>query len=103
MLFEMDTLYAELARLFVEGLPAAQRSPEITAQFKELAVAKYLQICEKRKSLNNAPEPVLSLEIHDAAEQQVELVIYRGYQEYIHQYPKLQRALAKTSLQLREV
>ena len=103
VLFEMDTLYAELARLFVEGLPAAQRSPEITAQFKELAVAKYLQICEKRKSLNNAPEPVLSLEIHDAAEQQVELVIYRGYQEYIHQYPKLQRALAKTSLQLREV
>ena len=103
MLFEMDTLYAELAGLFVEGLAAAQRSPEIKTQFNELAVAKYLQICEKRKSLSNAPEPVLSLEIPDGAEQQMELVIYRGYQEYIHQYPKLQRFLAKTSLQLREV
>lgn len=66
-------------------------------------MAKYLRICEKRKSSNKAPEAVLSLEIHDEDDQQVELVIYRGYQKYIHHYPKLQRYLAKTALRLREV
>ena len=103
VLFEIDSLYAELARLFVERLPAAQRSPEGITQLREAAVAKYLEICEKRKSSKNPPDAVLSLEIHEGAEQQVELVIYRGSQEYIHQYPKLQRYLAKTSLKLRAV
>jgi len=43
------------------------------------------------------------VEIHDGAERKVEVVIHKGYQEYIHHYPKLQRYLAKTSMKFREV
>lgn len=103
VLFEIDSLYSDLARLFMEGPPATQRSPESTVQLRGEAVATYLKICEKRKSTNNAPDAVLSLEIQDGPEQQVELVIHRGYQEYIHHYPKLQRYLSRTSLKLREI
>lgn len=103
VLFEIDSLYSELARLFVERPAVALRSPESTSQLSEAAVAMYLKICDKRKSSNIAADAVLCLEIHDGPEQQVELVIHRGYKEYLHQYPKLQRYLAKTSLKLREI
>lgn len=101
--FEIDTLYVDLAHIFVERAPAAQLNPEESARLRAASVEKYLKICDIRKSSGKTYEPVLSLEIHDGAEKQVELVIYRGYQAYIHQYPKLQRYLNKTSLKLREV
>lgn len=99
----IDTLYAELAKLFNERPPAVLGSAEATAQFREDAIAKYLSICEARKASANRHEPVLSVEIHDGAERKVEVVIHKGYQEYIHHYPKLQRYLAKTSMKFREV
>lgn len=102
-LLEIDTLYAELAKLFNERPSAVLGSPEASAQYREATVAKYLRICEVRNSSDKKPPPVLSLEFPDGADRKVEVVIYRGYQEYIHQYPKLQRYLAKTSLKLREV
>ena len=72
-------------------------------QFREVAIAKYLKICELRKSAGNKHEPVLSLEIHDGEQPTVEVVIYRGYRAYIHQYPKLQRYLANSAMKLRQV
>lgn len=101
--FEIDTLYVALLRMFVERADAGQLTAEQSAQLREASVTKYLKICELRKSSGNTHEPVLSLEIHDGAEKQVELVIYRGYRAYIHQYPKLQRYLTKTPMNLREV
>ena len=100
---EIDTLYAELAKLFNERPPAAIGSPALQKKFREVAIAKYLKICEIRKSSGNKHEPVLSLEIQDGDQPKVEVVIYRGYQSYIHQYPKLQRYLAKSAMKLREV
>lgn len=101
--FEIDTLYVALARLFVERADAVRLTPEKSAQMREASVDKYLKICDIRKSSGKTHEPVLSLKIHDGAEKEVELVIYRGYKDYIHLYPKLQRYLVNTSLKLREV
>ena len=100
---EVDTLYVELAKLFNERPPAAIGSPALQKKFREVAIAKYLKICEIRKSSGNKHEPVLSLEIQDGDQPKVEVVIYRGYKSYIHQYPKLQRYLAKSAMKLREV
>lgn len=100
---DIDTLYSELAKLYNERPPAVLGTAKATEQYSEDAIAKYLRICEVRKSSGNRHEPVLSVEIHDGVERKVEVVIHKGYQEYIHQYPKLQRYLAKTSLKLREV
>lgn len=100
---EIDTLYAELAKLFNERPPIVLGNTEATTRFREDVLAKYLRICEVRKSSGNKHQPVLSLEISEGEERKVEVVIYRGYEEYIHQYPKLQRYLAKTSLKIREV
>lgn len=101
--FEIDTLYVALARIFVERADAVRLTPEKSAQMREASVEKYLKICDIRKSSGKTHEPVLSLEIHGGAEKQVELVIHRGYKDYIHLYPKLQRYLVNTSLKLREV
>lgn len=100
---EIDTHYVELAKLFNERPPAAIGSPALQKKFREAAIAKYLKICEIRKSSGNKHEPVLSLEIQDGDQPKVEVVIYRGYKSYIHQYPKLQRYLAKSAMKLREV
>lgn len=99
----IDTLYVDLARFYVKGAVAAKLNPEKSAHWRAVSVEKYLKICEIRKSSGKNHEPVLSLEIHDGAEKQVELVIYRGYRAYIQHYPKLQRYLETTSLKLREV
>ena len=99
----IDMLYVELAKLFNERPPAAFGSSALQTQFREAAVAKYLKICEHRKYSGNKYEPVLSLEIHDGEPPKVEVVIYRGFRGYIHQYPKLQRYLANSAMKLRQV
>lgn len=78
-------------------------SSALLKNFREAAVAQYLKICEHRKTSGNKHEPVLSLEIHDGEQPIVEVVIYRGFRGYIHQYPKLQRYIAQTAMKLREV
>ena len=100
---EIDTLYVELAKLFNERPPADLGLHDRQMQFREAAIAKYLKICELRKSAGNKHEPVLSLEIHDGEQPTVEVVIYGGYRAYIHQYPKLQRYLANSAMKLRQV
>lgn len=100
---EIDTLYVELAKLFNGQPPATSGSGAFQIQFREAAIAKYLKICELRKSGGNKHDPVLSLEIHEGEQPKMEVVIYRGYRAYIHQYPKLQRYLANTATKLREV
>lgn len=100
---ELDTLYVELAKLFNERPPADLGLHNRQKQFREAAIAQYLKVCELRKSAGNKHEPVLSLEIHDGEQPTVEVVIYRGYRAYIHQYPKLQRYLANSAMKLRQV
>ena len=100
---EIDTLYVEIAKLFNERPPADLGLHDRQMQFREAAIAQYLKVCELRKSAGNKHEPVLSLEIHDGEQPTVEVVIYRGYRAYIHQYPKLQRYLANSAMKLRQV
>lgn len=100
---ELDTLYAELAQIFVEHRSAVLHAAESSGELREAAVASYLKICESRKSSSNGIEPILSLHIHEAPENHVELVIYRNHLEHIQLFPKLQRTLAQSRLNLREV
>ena len=101
--FEMDTLYVALARLFVERPSLEHQSPEEARRVRSESAELYLKISDFRKASGNTHKPVLSLEFNGGANEFVELVIYRGYRDYIHQYPKLQRYLASTPLKLREV
>ena len=101
--FEMDTLYVALARLFVERPPLEQQSPDEARRVRSESAELYLKISDYRKASGNTHKPVLSLEFHGGANDLVELVIYRGYRDYIHQYPKLHRYLASTPMKLREV
>jgi hypothetical protein len=99
----MDTLYVALARLFVERPSLEHQSPEEARRVRSESAELYLKISDFRKASGNTHKPVLSLEFNGGANEFVELVIYRGYRDYIHQYPKLQRYLASTPLKLREV
>ena len=101
--FEMDTLYVALARLFVERPSLEHQSPEEARRVRSESAEIYLKISDFRKASGNTHKPVLSLEFNGGANEVVELVIYRGYRDYIHQYPKLQRYLASTPMKLREV
>lgn len=77
-------------------------SSETDQQMQDMALTKYLQLCEFRKTYTHERHPVLSLRIFEEPKK-LELVIYSSFREHIHRFPKLQRLLFRNPLRLREV
>jgi len=99
---ELDNLYCDLAQLYTDHGKPFMLSSENDQQMHDMALAKYLQICDLRKIYTHDSDPILSLRISEKP-QQLELVIYSSFREQIHRFPKLQRLLLRSTFRLREV
>lgn len=100
--FELDNFYCDLAQLYTAHGKPVMLSSETDQQMHDMALAKYLQICDLRKTYTHDSDPILSLRISEKP-QQIELVIYSSFREQIHRFPKLQRLLLRSTFRLREV
>lgn len=100
--FELDNLYCDLAQLYTDHGKPVMLSSETDQQMHDMALAKYLQICDLRKTYTHDSDPILSLRISEKP-QQLELVIYSSFREEIHRFPKMQRLLLNSTFRLREV
>ena len=98
---ELDNLYCDLAKLYIDHGKPVMLSSETDQKMQDMVLAKYLQICEFKKATTRKHHPVLSLRIFEEPKN-LELVIYSSFREQILRFPKLQRLLSRSSLQLRK-
>lgn len=99
---ELDNLYSDLAKLYIDHGKPVLLSSEVDHQIQDMALAKYLQVYECREVYAHEYSPILSLRVIERPKS-LELVIYRNFREHIHRFPKLQRLLFRSSIRLREV
>lgn len=102
---QLDTLYTDLARLFVKhGNPLKYSITDDDGESVQGAVLKkYAVLNNLRINAPDVIQPVLSLRMEEKSMAEFELVIYRSHQDYKENYPKLQRLFYFTKLKLREV
>ena len=102
---QLDTLYTDLARLFVKhGNPLKYSVTDDDGESVQRAVLKKYEVVNNlRNNARDVIQPVLSLRMKEASKAEFELVIYRSHQDYKENYPKLQRLFYFTKLKLREV
>lgn len=102
---QLDTLYTDLARLFVKhGNPLKHSVIDDDGESVQgVVLKKYAVVNNLRINARDVIQPVLSLRMEEHSKTEFELVIYKSHQDYKDNYPKLQRLFYFTKLKLREV